>query len=141
MTSPRGTARALAAALALVLATGCGGGTGDPLSDSAESRRRMPSCGAYTAGPGPLAAADAAVRECFLAAFRAGTEKEVTVTASTMEGDPIVTIYRVLGPNDLELFVDASADTFAAVRAYHQRCTSVAEEGDTLVAGGCVTLA
>ncbi len=128
--------------LALVVATGCGGGGGgdDGLSDSAESRRRMPSCGSYQVGGEPVAAADQAVRDCFLAAFRDGTEKEVTVTAFSIEGQPITTIYRVLGPDDVELFVDASADTFAGVKTYHQRCTSVAEDGNGLAAGGCVTL-
>jgi hypothetical protein len=137
MTLTRGTALALA----LVVGAGCGGGSGGGgLSDSVGSRRRMPSCGTYTAGEGELSAEDAAIRECFLAAFREGTQKELTVTAPSLEGDPITTIYRVLGRGDLELFVDASADTFAAVKTYHQRCTSVAEDGTGLTAGGCVTL-
>ena len=108
-----GRRTALAIALALLVATGCGGGGGGDgggLSDSAESRRRMPSCGSYEAVPGELPPADKAVRDCFLAAVRDGTQKEATVTASTIEGDALVTIYRVLGPDDVELFVDASAD-------------------------------
>ena len=101
----------------------------------------MPSCGSYEAVPGELPAADRAVRDCFLAAFGSGTEKEVTVTAPTIEGDALVTIYRVLGPNDVELFVDASADKFAAVKTYHQRCTGVVEDGNGLAGAGCVNLA
>ncbi len=130
-------------AFVLVVATSCGGGGGgDGLSDSVENRRRMPSCGAFEASLQEPTAADQAVRDCFLAAFRDGTEKEVTVTATTIEGDPIVTIYRVLGPNDLEVFVDASADKFAGeVNMVHQRCTSVVADGNRLAAGGCVTLA
>ena len=131
--------RTTTVALAFLVAAGCGGGGGSHLlSDSAGSRRRMPSCGSYTATESPLPAEDEAVRQCFLAAARDGTQMEVTVTVASMEGDPITTIYRVLGPDDLELFVDASADTFAPVKTYHQRCTSVAEEGNGLAAGGCV---
>ena len=131
--------RGTAVALVFVVAAGCGGGKGGGgLSDSAGARRRMPSCGTFTATEDALTAEEKAVRQCFLAAFRDGTQKEVTVTAPSMEGDPIVTIYRVLGPGDLELFVDASADKFADVKTYHQRCSSVAEGGNGLAAGGCV---
>ena|GEM_PF-4735964 len=131
--------------LALVLLAGCGskgggGGGGSGLSDSAEGRRRMPSCGTYNAGDGELAPADRAVRDCFLAAFGAGEQKEVTITATSIEGDPITTIYRVLGPDDLELFVDASTDKFAAVKTYHQRCRTLAEDGNGLTAGACSTV-
>ncbi|MEA2827912.1 MAG: hypothetical protein QOG43_2351 [Actinomycetota bacterium] len=133
--------RTTTVALAFLVAAGCGGGGGDLLSDSAGSRRRMPSCGSYTATESPLPAQDEAVRQCFLNAAGDGTQMEVTVTVESMEGDPITTIYRVLGPDDLELFVDASADKFSPVKTYHQRCTSVAAEGNGLAAGGCVTLA
>jgi hypothetical protein len=135
----------LMALAAVVTLAGCGDGGGDAgggtaLSSSAESRRPMPSCGAYTAPPDGLPAEGWAARDCFLAAFAEGREAELTITAPSIEGDPIVTIYRVLGPDDVELFVDASADKFAAVDAYHQRCTSVAEEGNALAAGGCTTV-
>jgi hypothetical protein len=124
----------------LLVGTGCGGGGGGGgVSESLESRRPMPSCGAYRppAGPGDLPPEDSAVRDCFLAAFREGREAEVSVTVDTLEGDPIINIYRVLGANDVELFVDASADKFAAVDVDHQRCTSVAEDGPRLVAVNC----
>jgi hypothetical protein len=140
----RRPATSLVALAAMMALGGCGdggagaGGTG--VSSSAETRRRMPSCGAYTAPSGALPAESRAARQCFLAAFAEGREAELTITAPSVEGDPIVTIYRVLGPDDVELFVDASADTFAAVDTYHQRCTSVAEEGNALAAGGCTTV-
>jgi hypothetical protein len=135
---PRTTTTAVLAALLLV-GTACGGGDGGGVSESLESRRPMPSCGAYRPPPGPgdLPPADSAVRDCFLAAFREGREAEVSVTVDTLEGDPIVSVYRVLGPDDVELFVDASADKFAAVDVDHQRCTSVAEDGPRLVAVNC----
>jgi hypothetical protein len=132
-------------ALALTLTTACGGGGGGGsdggLSDSAESRRRMPSCGSYDATSGELSAEARTARDCFLTAFGNGTQKELAVTVHSLEGDPISTIYRVLGVNDVELFVDASADKFAAVKSYHQRCTSVVEEGNGLAVGGCENLA
>jgi len=135
--------RRAALALALLVATGCGGGGSDDggLSDSADGRRRMPSCGSYTVTAGELPAADRSARDCFLAAFGNGTQKELSVTVHSMEGDPITTIYRVLGVNDVELFVDASADKFADVKQYHQRCTSVVEEGNAVGVAGCVNLA
>ena len=97
----------------------------------------MPSCGAYDASVGELATEQRVIRDCFLAAFGAGREAEIIITARSMEGDPVTTIYRVLGPNDVELFVDASADRFAEVETYRQRCTSVVEAGTSLVASGC----
>jgi len=140
----------MAAASMLVVAAacvGCGGGGGDGagssddgVSESVESRRPMPSCGAYEAPLGEPSAEDRAIRDCFLAAFREGREAEVAITVTSLEGDPIITIYRVLGPSDVELFVDASADTFSPVKTYHQRCTAVAEGGSALVAENCVTL-
>ena len=85
--------RGAAVVLTLALATACGGGgSGGGLSDSAQSRRRMPSCGSYTATEKELSAEDRAVRDCFLTAFRDGTQKEVTITAPTLEGDAVVTI-------------------------------------------------
>ena len=131
---------AMAAVLGPALAVaGCGGGDdAGGGSKSPESRRPMPSCGSYQVPLGELPVADQAIRDCFLSAFGAGREAEVTITATSFEGDPIVTIYRVLGPNDLELFVDASADKFAGdLKTYRQRCTSVVEDGPTLAAGGC----
>ena len=138
------TARTALAALAAVLVmAACGGdskGGGPSASASPADRRRMPSCGTYTAPAGELADADRTARACFLDAFRQGEQKELTITVTSIEGDPITTIYRVLGAGDLELFVDASADEFAAVKTYHQRCTSVDVEGNALNAGGCVDL-
>jgi len=143
----RSTARVAAVALVLgVAAAGCGGGDGGAggLSELTADRRRMPSCGAYDAPPDgfrPDSPAEGrTARECFLSAFREGRESELSITVSSIEGDPITTIFRVLGPDDLELFVDASADRFSAVKAYHQRCTTLAEEGAGLAAGGCTTL-
>ena len=138
--------RSCALALAFLVTAGCGGGggggDGGGLSDSAEGRRRMPSCGSYTATEREPSAEEKAVRDCFLAVARDGTQMEATVTTSTIEGDAIVTIFRVLGPGDIELFVDASADTFSGpVKMFHQRCTGVVEEGNGLVGTGCVTLA
>jgi len=134
----------MAAVAVLVAGAGCGGSgddTGDSgLSPSAEDRRRMPSCGAYDAVPGLLPAEAQAARDCFLAAYGAGTEAELAITVISIEGDPITTIYRVLGANDVELFVDASADEFAEVKNYQQRCTSVVEDGAGLAAANCATV-
>ncbi len=136
---------ALGAALVVVLAgAGCGGGDGDDgaggdgLSASVEERRPMPSCGAYEVGLAAELPAEArTARDCFLSAFGAGREAELAITVTSIEGDPITTIYRVLGPNDVELFVDASADKFAEVKEYQQRCTAVVEDGAGLAPANC----
>ncbi len=131
-------------ALAFVVLVACGGGGGgdddSPLSDSVEDRRRMPSCGAYVVGPDELAAPDRAARDCFVAAFRAGEQKEISITTTTIEGDAIVTLYRVLGPDDIEVFIDSSADKFAAVDLLHQRCRTLREDGNGLAADACSTV-
>ena len=97
----------------------CGGGGGSDdsggggLSASAEDRRRMPSCGAYEAVPGELPPRPRPSATASSPPIGAGREAELAITVASIEGDPITTIYRVLGPNDVELFVDASADQFA----------------------------
>jgi hypothetical protein len=138
---------AMTAVVAVLLAgAGCGGGGGGGdgasggRSSSAEARRRMPSCGANDAVAGELPAEAQAARDCFLAAYGAGREAELAITVISIEGDPITTIYRVLGANDVELFVDASADEFAEVKTYQQRCTAVVEDGPGLAAANCATI-
>lgn len=126
--------------LALLVLAGCGDERGSPLSESIEGRRRLPSCGSYVVPLGELAANQRSIRDCFVAAFEAGEPMEVTLTTTTVEGDPIVTIYRVLGRHDLELFVDSSADRFAAEDLAHLRCRTLAEAGNGLLADACSTV-
>jgi len=131
-------------AVSALIATGCGGGGGgDETGPSAslEERRKMPSCGTYDVPLGELPPEGRVARDCFLSAFREGREAELAVTVTSFEGDPITTVYRVLGRDDLEVFVDASADRFSGpVKVTHNRCTSVVEEGPVLAPGGCTPL-
>jgi hypothetical protein len=134
---------AMAVTAVVVAVAGCGGGGEDRgPSASMEGRRQMPSCGSFFAPQsGELPPEARTTRDCFLTAFREGREAEVVITVNTIEGDPIITIYRVLGADDVEVFVDSSSDKFSAQKLVHQRCTSVAEEDGTLAVRGCTTLA
>ena len=75
----------------------------------------MPSCGSYTIRLGPpstINADQATANKCILDAFAAGRPAEVVVTTFGIEGDPVVTYYRVLGPGRVEEIRDFSTCTF-----------------------------
>jgi hypothetical protein len=56
---------------------------------------------------------------------RAGVE--VVATTLTTEGDPVTTYYRVLpGGAGVEVFTDATADSFGSGEWSHERCPDVA---------------
>jgi hypothetical protein len=48
------------------------------------------------------------------------------VTAPTTEGEPITTYYRVLPAGGLEVFTDATADSYGPGEWRHVRCADVA---------------
>lgn len=76
-------------------------------------RTLLPSCGAerFTTPEGPW---NEAARVCFWDAYRAQRTAEFVSTWLTTEGDPITSIYRVLGAGRVEIFIDSTQDRFAA---------------------------
>jgi hypothetical protein len=61
-------------------------------------------------------------RRRFWAAYQAGQPAEFTSTRPSVEGDPVTTIYRVLGPGRVEVFVDATHDRFGSGRWEKYAC-------------------
>jgi hypothetical protein len=82
-------------------------------------RAELPSCGRIEAGLGPVAGPGV---ECFDAALRRGDGAELVVVTNTDEGDPIVSYYRSLPGGAVEVFADASEDTYGSVDWFQQRC-------------------
>ena len=76
---------------------------------------------------------NAAGRACFWTAYQGGQPAEFTSTRLTMEGDPITTIYRVLGDERVELFIDSTQDRYGSGAWEHAACTSLAAITDGLV--------
>ncbi|GAB3461503.1 hypothetical protein AB1207_06805 [Kineococcus endophyticus] len=66
------------------------------------------------------------VQECLLSPDAQRTGAEVRVTSLTTEGDPIEAYYRVLPGGTVEVFTDATADSFGSEGWSHTRCPDVA---------------
>jgi hypothetical protein len=77
------------------------------------TRSALPFCGVEQ-GAGPGITMNAEVRGCFLAAYRAGAGAEFASIQSTIEGDPIATIWRTRSTGGVELLIDATQDEFGA---------------------------
>jgi hypothetical protein len=77
------------------------------------ARPALPFCGVER-GPGPGITINAEVRGCFLAGYRDGTGAEFASIQTTVEGDPIATIWRTLPGGGVELLVDSSQDAFGS---------------------------
>jgi len=88
-------------------------------------RTPMPSCGAYTlVHRTRLTAAEQAMTDCLWEALAAGRTAELSVTRTTMEGDPVTTLYRALpGRAGVEVLVDATRDNFGSGRWSRTVCT------------------
>ncbi|ABS04309.1 hypothetical protein Krad_2841 [Kineococcus radiotolerans SRS30216 = ATCC BAA-149] len=87
-------------------------------------RSPLPQCASITvpqAQPIPTA-----LTECLLSAGAQREGAEVLVTSLTTEGDPIETYYRVRPGEGVEVFTDATADSFGSGEWSHDRCPDVA---------------
>lgn len=76
------------------------------------ARTVLPFCGVEEGGFAGLINAE--VRGCFVAALRDGSGAEFASIRSTIEGDPIATITRVLPGGGLEVLIDSTQDAFGA---------------------------
>ena len=126
----------LVAALAVVAACGQAPATAAPsaspaataaakVPEAVRSRPSLPSCGAEnaTSQNGPW---NETARACFWAAYQKGQPVEFTSTRLTTEGDPITTIYRVLGPGRVEIFEDTTQDRFGVPGWTRLDCATLA---------------
>ncbi|WP_432503025.1 hypothetical protein [Kineococcus arenarius] len=87
-------------------------------------RPALPQCAPITVPQGrPV---PAALQDCLLGAGAQHEGVEVQVTSLTTEGDPIRTYYRVLPGGGVEVFTDATADSFGSGEWSHDRCPDVA---------------
>lgn len=89
-------------------------------------RDPLPVCGIeQSSGPGNTPSE--AVRRCFLEAFMEGRPAEVVIILTTIEGDPITTIYRTRPGQPIEVFVDSTRDTFGSGAWETYGCTGLHE--------------
>ena len=92
-----------------------------PLSVPAVVRDRpaLPSCGQEMA---TQLVFNLQARQCFWDAYVANRPAEFISTRPTVEGDPITSIYRILGPASIEVFVDQRRDRYSKGGWYRLEC-------------------
>ena len=77
------------------------------------NRTVLPGCGVEiaTRQDGPW---NEAARACFWAAYQSHRQAEIATTQLTIEGDPVTSIYRILGAGHVEVFIDQTQDHWSA---------------------------
>jgi hypothetical protein len=65
-------------------------------------------------------------RRCLAAAYQNGIPAELVTTRPSIEGDPIRTVFRVLGPGRVEIYVDSTQDAWSNRTWSHSLCSSLA---------------
>ncbi len=100
----------------------------DTIPQDIANRRPLPFCGLEQA-PAPVAGEfiDPAVRACFWNAWLNESSAEFASVQSTMEGDPIATIWRLKGDGSIDLLVDGSQDRFGSGGWTASSCESLVE--------------
>lgn len=97
--------------------------------DEVANRAPLRFCGIEQApAPVPGEFIDAVVRACFWNAWQDGGQAEFASVQSTMEGDPIATIYRLNGDGTIDVLVDGSQDQFGSGGWTVTRCTRLVED-------------
>ena len=121
---------AIGLAIAALSTAACSGPPAAPVEFT--DRAPLPSCGEIVLDQGETIPEDAL--DCMEAAVEADGG-ELKVTSPTVEGDPIVTYYRV-GPgiDGVDMFIDGTADAYGAGTWIHENCP-----GDATISefGGC----
>jgi hypothetical protein len=127
--------RTFIVALLCSLLIGCA--TPEP-SPSSPATPRAPSAPLEVTNrtPLPLCAAERATtqlgpwnqagRDCFLLAYREQRPAEFTRTQLTTEGDPITSIYRIIGRGRVEVFIDSTQDRFGSEGWQRLNCLTLA---------------
>jgi hypothetical protein len=93
------------------------------------TRSVLPFCGVEEGGL--RGSIDADVRDCFLAALRAGRAAEFASIHSTTEGDPVATIVRALAGGGLEFLDDSTQDTFGSRAWTRTVCRGFTEDQES----------
>ncbi len=83
-------------------------------------------CGTESADNGAARKFDEPGRRCFLTAFGARRPAAFVLRQSTVEGDPIVTVYRSKLDGTLDVFIDATRDKFGSGSWERASCRSLA---------------
>lgn len=87
-------------------------------------RVALPECGEETAHVGIGANTDG--RRCLWAAYQQDRPAEFITTQTTIEGDPITFIYRILPGGAVEVFIDSTQDAWSARTWLHLACRELA---------------
>lgn len=134
----------LSAAAVAVLAAGCSSPSlEDTVQDFLDSRSlTVTDCG--TANLDETCTDQAAPEvQCFIDALATCEPTRLTLVQSTIEGDPITTVY-VLLPEDpecgVEIFIDTTQDQFGEKRITEKQCPGMSGAGtcdDPMTAVGC----
>jgi 4-amino-4-deoxy-L-arabinose transferase-like glycosyltransferase len=96
-------------------------------------RDPLPSCGTEITppdGPGP---AEAAARQCLLAALQSGEGAELQRDYKTEEGQPVSEFIRVLSDGSVEVFVDATLDSYGSGAWERRVCDGLAAAAGSIV--------
>lgn len=102
--------------------------SGVPIPAEFTERTELPSCGhdvVERTTEGDLH--DAEATACFLAAYEAGEPAEFISDSPTPEAGRITTVFRVLGPGEIEIFVDTTQDPLSTPAWTRMICGSILE--------------
>jgi hypothetical protein len=92
------------------------------------NRRPLHFCGLEKApAPAPGEFIDPVVRACFWDAWLNEGSAEFASVQSTMEGDPVATIWRLNGDGTIDLLTDGTQDRFGSGGWLATRCASLVE--------------
>lgn len=95
-----------------------------------------PSCGEWVNRNEEASADQRRKNRCLLDAFAKGRQAELYVTYHTVEGDPIREYVRVLGPGQVEAFIDSTDDELGTQEWTHLVCEGISDgEGFGFLAG------
>jgi hypothetical protein len=93
-------------------------------------RDPLPSCGTEITPPGGPGPAETTARKCLLEALQSGESAELQRDYKTEKGEPVSELIRVLPDGSVEVFVDATHDSYGSGAWEHRVCDGlVAAEG------------
>ena len=101
------------------------------------TRSALPFCG-LEQGAGPGITINAEIRSCFLGGYQDGTGAEFASIMTSIEGDPIATIWRTIPGGGVEMLYDATQDKFGSGGWSRTNCRGlVSDQREVFVADGC----